>query len=559
MGKRKVYVRTDLSVPQVEHNLQQQGRIVVLPEAIPPPSTIVSFGQNATRWRTFDFAPWYGARIDPITYACQRQIERFLTGQDAVVESSTVAAYCRNGLRYFLDYLVLRATALGCDLTLSDIDRELIDGYLGHLAGQSVATTAQKCRYSCTKSVLQALSQRGLIVIVAAGDAATFPRNPFPNTNRHYKGETPLPKAQRQAFSAAVKQAVVPIWSTDVPLTAELLAYALLIVALHTGRNTAPLLEMKRDCLRAHPKDNTTFLILWKRRGHNTSKVAIRGDSTHERLLESTPAIKTNVERLIRQVITRTEPLLAEATDDLQSRVWLYQSRAYKTKGQVAVLSEMMLQNSIQKLVASYGLKDSDGQPLRINVSRLRKTFANRIYELLDGDLATTAIALGNTPQVAGRNYLVPSEGAKRNWRFMGEVMVQEFLTRTTGETYKATPMGRCSDPENGQYAPKIKGATCINFINCLRCRHYAVTGDDLYKLFSFYFRVFVERTRMNKRRWAREYAHIPRLIDDYIVAEGLRRGAFKLAAVEAARERARIEPHLFWSSDVLPGLEVFT
>lgn len=139
----------------------------------------------------------------------------------------------------------------------------------------------------------------------------------------------------------------------------------------------------------------------------------------------------------------------------------------------------------------------------------------------------------------------------------MGDVMVEELLTHTIGTTYK-TPMGRCSDLVNGQYAPKREGATCINFLNCLRCRNYVVTGDDLHKLFSFYFRVFAEREHMDKRRWQRDYAHIPRLIDNYIVAEGLRRGIFKLAAVETARERARIEPHPFWSFDVVSQLEVF-
>ncbi|UVJ44857.1 hypothetical protein NVV94_04530 [Pseudomonas sp. LS1212] len=557
MGKRKIYVRTDLSIPQVEHRLDQQGHVPTLPEAIPPARTLVAFGRNTTSARNFDFAPWYGTDIDPITYACQRQVERFLAGRDTTIEVSTVVSYCRNGLCNFFDYLVLRATALGRELALTDIDRELIDGYLGHLTGQELSSTTQKTVYTLTKSVLQALGQRGLIVLVTAGDAATFPRNPFPNSNRKKQGEIPLPKGQRQSFAAAVKQAVMPIWRDDVPLTSELLAYALLIVALHTGRNTTPLLEMERDCLRAHPKDNSTFLILWKRRGHNTSKVVLRGESTNERLLESTPTIKINVERLIRHVINRTEPLRAEAPHDLKDHVWMYRSRGNKGIGQVTAMSDSVLGYAIQKLVTDYRLTDSDGQPLRINISRLRKTFANRIFELLDGDLTTTAIALGNTPLVAGRNYLLPDEDAKRNWRFMGDVMVDELLTHTIGRTYK-TPMGRCSDPVNGQYAPKREGATCMNFLNCLRCRHYAVTENDLYKLFSFYFRVFAERMHIVKRRWIREYAHIPRLIDNYIVAEGLRRGVFKLAAVEAARERARIEPHPFWSFDLVPHLEVF-
>lgn len=76
MGKRKVFNRTDLSVPQVEHNRDSAGRVVVLPEAIPPATTTVAFGRNATRSRGFDFAPWYGTGIDSITYACQRQIGR---------------------------------------------------------------------------------------------------------------------------------------------------------------------------------------------------------------------------------------------------------------------------------------------------------------------------------------------------------------------------------------------------------------------------------------------------------------------------------------------------
>ncbi|KJZ64641.1 hypothetical protein [Pseudomonas fluorescens] len=559
MGKRKVFAKTDLSVPQVEHSRDMAGNVVLLPEAIPPTSTTVQFGRNSTSRCSFDFARWYGAGIDSITYACQRQIERFLAGQDGVVAVTTLAAYGQNGLRHFLDYCVLRATAFGRNLALADVNRDLIDGYLGHLAGLGVVTITQKTSYTQTKSVLVALGRRGLIPVVTSGDAATFPRNPFPNSNSKAKGETALSKPERQAFTLALRHAIKPIWANNTPVTGELLTYALLVVALHTGRNTTPLLEMSRDCLRPHPKDDTVFLVLWKRRGYNTSKVALRAESDAERLLESTPSVRTNVERLIRRVMALTAPLDAEAPDDLKGRVWLYRSRGGKGIGQVTALSDAMLAWAINRLVTDHGLIDSDGKPLRINISRLRKTFANRIFELTNGDLATTAVALGNTPRVADQSYLAPDEDARRNWQFMGEVMVQELLTQTIGATYKDTPMGRCADPVNGQYAPKREGATCMSFMNCLRCQHYAVTAEDLYKLFSFYFRVLTERSRMDKRRWAREYAHIPRLINHYIIAEGLLRGTFKAAAVEAARELARAQPHPFWSVDLIDSLEVFT
>lgn len=557
MGKRKVFTKSDLSVPQVEHNIDTAGNVIILPEAIPPTNTVVAFGRNSSSSRSFNFARWYGSGIDAIAYACQRQIERFLAGQEGALSVATVASYCSDGLVHFLDYSVLQALAFERELTLNDVSRNFIDGYLSHLSGMGTASTAQKNYYSKTKAVLVALGQRGIVALIASGDAGTFPRNPFPNNQRKIKGETALSKRERQEFAAALRHAIKPIWIDGSPITGDLLAYALLVVALHTGRNATPLLEMGRNCLRPHPKDDTVFLVLWKRRGYNSSKVALRAESKAERVLEAMPSVRINVERLIRRVMVLTEPFDSEAPEDLKGRVWLYRSRAKSGAGQVTALRS--LDNAITRLVAAHDLKDSDGKPLRINISRLRKTFANRIFELTNGDLATTASALGNTPQVADQNYLAPSEDARRNWRFMGEVLVQELLAATIGATYKDTPLGLCGDPVNGQFAPKREGATCMNFMNCLRCEHYAVTAEDLYKLFSFYFRVLSERSRMDKRRWAREYAHIPRLIDHYIVAEGLRRGIFKAAAVDAARERARTEPHPFWSVDLIASLEVFS
>ncbi|MFP3850253.1 hypothetical protein [Pseudomonas sp. W5-01] len=558
MSKRKVFIMTDLSAPQVEHHHDAAGNVTILPQSISEINSIVELGLNTSRSRRFDFARWYGVGIDTVTYACQRQIERFMAGQDGAITSTTVAGYCVNGLRNFLDCCMLRAIGFGRDLLLTDINRDLIDGYLGHLAGLGVATTSQKALYTQTKPVLLALGRRGLIPLIASGDMATFPSTPFPNSNHKFKSETALTNTERQAFTAALRQAIKPIWTEGVSVTGELLAIALLVVALHTGRNNTPLLEMGRNCLRPHPKDDTVFLVLWKRRGYNTSKVALRAETDVEQLLESTPSVRTSVECLIRRVMVLTEPLDAEAPADLKGRVWLYRTRAAKNVGDVTALNSAAVAVAVTRLVAKYSLTDSDGEPLRINISRLRKTFASSIFELTGGDVATTAAALGNTLQITDQHYLAPTEEARRNWQFMGEVLVQELRTRTIGTTYRDTPMGRCADPENGHYAPKREGATCMNFINCLRCKHYAVTAEDLYKLFSFYFRVLSERSRMDKRLWARQYAHIPRLIDHYIIDEGLRRGTFKAAAVEAAREHARTQPHPFWSIDLIDSLEVF-
>lgn len=557
-GKRKVHSKTDLSIPKVEHLQAGQGKVVISPDAFPPKVTVVQFGYNAAPERKFDFARFYGAGIDEITYACHVQIERFLAKQDAEVEVSTVVGYSKYGVAPFLSYLILRSTALGRSLSLSDIDRNVIDGYLQFLKDSGVGRSTQNARYSFTKPVLKALGRRGLISIIHQGDERTFPKNPFPNIHRNIKGSTPLSRKERQAFNSAVKTAVMPLFKDDVDVTCEMLTYALLIVALHTGRNTTPLLEMVPDCLRSHPKENVWFLVLWKRRGHNTSKVALRADTPSDKTIESMPSVKLPVARLIRRVIELAERLQPEAPTHLANRVWLFRSKNKKNYGTVTALSTSTIFKAIRKLVLNAKLIDANGKPLQISISRLRKTFANRIFELLDGDLGSTAIALGNTPKVAGRNYMSPGENSQRNWKFLGEVLTKELLTRTLGASER-TPAGRCTDPIGGQYAPKKQdGTTCLSFLDCLRCRNYVVTGDDLYRLFSFYWRVLHERERMDVRTWEKHYAHIPRLIERDVVEAGLKKRIFKLTDVQASRERARLNPHPFWGYDTLTSLDIF-
>ncbi len=554
MGKRKIFIKSDLATAQIEHVRNLEGRLEVPLEALPPPATVVAFGRNAMKYRHFDFAPWYGVGIDEITYACQRQIERFLDKQDADVEVSTVGGYCFGGLKQFLAYAAVLAATRQRPLRLADITRATVDGYLLFLRDKGNSSTSQRTTYSYTKSVLQAIGRRGFITLIPSGDEATFPRNPFPNVSRETKGEQPLTTAQRKAFTVAVKTAVLPLFADDSEPTGTLLTYALLVVALHTGRNTTPLLEMPTDCLRPHPKDGTEFLVLYKRRGHSTTKVALRAHSTVDRVVASTPTLRPTVAHLIRRVIDLTSALRNEAPDDIRNRVWLYRSRAQDSSyGRITSLTIGSLDDAIGRLVTRFQLRDDDGKPLRINVSRLRKTFVNRVHEILDGDIVATALAAGNSPPTVARHYLRPGEDAQKNWRFLGTALVRELQTRTLGATER-TPVGRCSDNRTGEYAPKRDGAACTSFLNCLRCRNYVVTGDDLWRLYSFYWRVLRERAHIDKRRWQRQLGHIPRLIERDVIESGLASKAFKPADVYAARERARRDPHPFWASPTIIG-----
>lgn len=552
MGKRKIFVRTDLTTPGVEHVRDAAGQVVIPLVAIPPKSTSIQFPPNAKNARSFDFGPWYGLGIDPITYACQRQIERFLDKQDSDVEVTTIVSYCRDGLLHLFRYLIMVAAAHGRSLTLTDINRHTVDGYLLYLRDKgSYESGSQRTTYSFTKSVLHALGRRGIITLTSRGDDSTFPINPFPNLRRDGRGEKPLSSSERKEFTIAVKTAVLPLFHSDDEPSWTLLGYALLVVALHTGRNTTPLLEMQTDCLRPHPKDDTEFLVLYKRRGHTSSKIALRESSNIERIVEATPTLRPTVAQLIRRVIYVTRGVREDAPDSIKGLTWLYRSERATRSGGVKGLDDQTLSRAISSLIQKYHLTDHQGNPLRVNVSRLRKTFINRINEILDGDVVSTALAAGNSVTTVKRHYLRATKEARSNWQFMGTALVKELLTKTIGATER-TPVGRCSDTKAGEYAPKREGSVCQSFLNCLRCSNYVVTGDDLWRLYSFYWRVLRERPRVDKQRWERQLAHIPRLIERDVVEAGLSRKVFTPVQVNAARDRARNHPHPFWASGTI-------
>jgi hypothetical protein len=119
---------------------------------------------------------------------------------------------------------------------------------------------------------------------------------------------------------------------------------------------------------------------------------------------------------------------------------------------------------------------------------------------------------------------------------------VQELLDGVLGKTADNTPVGKCRDPLNGDRSPK-NGEPCTDFLNCFRCRSCVITGDDLYRLFSFYWLIIKERNEIGVRSWGKVYAHIIRIIDRQIAPK------FPPGQVEAAKAKAKDSPHPFWRS----------
>ncbi len=324
-----------------------------------------------------------------------------------------------------------------------------------------------------------------------------------------------------------------------------------LALALRTGLNTTPLLELRRDCLKPHPfMPRMRLLETFKRRGNATQVKSLRYTRT-----ELTPtSIPMDGVALLEHLLKRNEPLAAVAPPELRDAVWLYQPQAMAHRGKLTRLTEPALKRNIRGFVQRHSLVGDDGKPLELTMSRLRKTMENRLWQLSHGDLFTVAAIMGHDPKVADQSYLAVTPEMRANATIVGEALPDVYRTadteaerkspgnQATREDFERTPVGRCKDSLNGDRAPR-DGTHCMDFLSCFGCRSYAIVGsrEDLHRLFSFYWFLDGERQSIRSGDWREHFASVMSQIDSFTLDK------FDNALVREAKESARCEPLKFW------------
>ncbi|WP_434143510.1 hypothetical protein [Photobacterium leiognathi] len=515
-----------------------QNQAIVRP--LNPVVNYPSLGSKGGHGFNFDFSPYYGKGYDDITNRAFYTAKALLKNTDALTEE-TQQDYLRGGFVYFAKYLALFRCATGEDLTQADITPELIEQYLLHLKGSELGFVSQKNVYTRLKSLLTRMKEKGYWS--AVGDinlnSDFFPRNPFPNSNkRNGGGQKPLTEYEKRQVVVALKQATKPIHSKTEPLSSYELTVCLLSIALKTGINAYPLLNMTTEALSDHPlKDSRKLLTVFKKRGNATQLYNLRKSEE----LEVVQGIKLDVAYLIEAIIERNA-LIREATNsDLVFTYEITQGGRGIKKGAATSLQFVAFEYNINKFIKQYDLKDEDGRTMKLNVSRFRKTFINGIYELSGESLLIAAQQAKHSGTGTLDHYLQAPEQSKRNLGLMGEIRVKEL---TSDET--RSPVGRCKDPKNGDKAPK-DGSFCNDLLGCFRCKSFVITGDDLYKLFSFYWAIIRNHDEFGRKDWKRHLKNVLRIVDEEVVPEFAKLG--QLQRVAAEKERARTNPHPYWQN----------
>lgn len=509
---------------------------------LPPVSMVVNLPKISEGIiRNLDFSKYYGKGCDAVVHACQRTLERMvkscLESDGKTVGVTSIATYFQSGLAIFLPFCSMLASSMQRELELEDIERPLIDRFIAHLHQLLGSPSDQKIKYTHTKSVLMAMGQSGWI----AKDI--FPRNPFPNSNRKFKGEKPLSDDERSSVMQALRSEMSSIIKGSHPLNANELTVCMLAIAARTGINPTPALELLTDCLKPHPiRTDRYVLVSFKRRGSNTHIQSINRSAGIDSMSSALP----DVARIINLVRERNANI--RESSPYPNYLFVYESRGGSNKGSRVRLNNTNMFRSITAFLDRHQLKDNAGKSINLNVMRLRKTFENRLFTLSGQDPFLTAKLGGHTPKVSNDYYLEAPKSAEKNWRLMGEIRTQELLAtpKIALLPTQNTPVARCHDTLNGEQAPK-NGKHCQNFLACFRCRSFVVTGDDLYRIFSLYWALIRMRQRIGACNWKNLYGHIIRIIDQEITP------VFDSELVGMQRQRAKIDPHPFWRDALQP------
>jgi hypothetical protein len=526
--------------------------------------------------RVIDLSDWLGRGIDAWVWAAIDVFKVVLLS--GTRQTSTVTGYM-SFMRYFFRYLT---EGHGVPLVrypaeLSPLHVQAFSDWLrkqAQLGGWS-ADSPRKA-FGTVKAVLVVMFDQGLI----PGDPKRyFLRGALPWD--FSSQQTALSDTEQESLAQAIKRELVDVHHGRLQLSArDVQAIRLLLVAIRQGCNPTPLLEIRRDAVEPGLLPGTLRIRILKYRNRKERSGIGRAASN---ATEEDMAFALSEGAVLNRAIDDSRELVSKAPAQYKDRIWLYRSQTKRYGDIVTCLTRDTLYLAISSLIKRRDLRGDDGQPLKLNLSRLRKSYFERSFRHADGDLVITANLMGNTPRVAGSNYAVMNAHRQAE---AAEFMNSDFTSfmrshdvsngdglttdsfslipilpveRDKGIQPTQTPIASCRDTKMGENAPRDGYNHCDKYVMCLFCPSFAVVGevDEIWRLFSFQAFAREELDHLDSALGPQRTDNIfmEELRDRYRLAipyiDDITNRQFVASRVRAARSKTVSGLHPFWAHHV--------
>lgn len=322
-------------------------------------------------------------------------------------------------------------------------------------------------------------------------------------------------------------------------LTVHDLPPLLTLLSLNTGLEIECVKSLKVDCL-SNAAHRTVSLGYTKRRAHGLAQKTMR-------VRDGGPKTPGG---LIRRIVKMTEA--ARRFHPTEALFVVYHAGAFRA-------GVRQPQATLHRWIERHGIVDDTGQPLKLLLSRLRKTHKALWYRQTGGHM--TRFAVGHTVEIAARHYAdIPSLRPLHEATIAAALQDAIRPHDATMDASDAVGYGQISDAQPSDAsesepadAQEVWLASCAGFYDspfskagapcrhpfwgCLDCRNAVITEHKLPAILGFLDFILDQRTRLSADEWAAKFGHVHDRITRQVLP------SFSAEVIAAARASLASDP----------------
>ncbi|MGZ7160402.1 MAG: site-specific integrase, partial [Methanobacterium sp.] len=339
-----------------------------------------------------------------------------------------------------------------------------------------------------------------------------LPNYVYSDSNINSEKTIPFSKSERNRIVHACKEEFELIAAKKITNNRHIYVPYILTLALRTGFNLQPLLDLTVDSIRPSILDGRLEVSIKKNRGYSSQRISVQDDDTDESVF-----VSKRIGSLICDLIKITDTLRKLAPRNVAASIWLV-STPFDTDIRVMTAYETWV--NIQRFRDKYQLKNDSGKPLQLNIRRMRPTFSQALLRINGGDIRDLQKRLNHKNISTTMNYLDANQDEfKSSFHFRGIIMQNVFTSGSPEELalqlqcslQEAQEMllgnnkmvvGSCRNPFASPFKQTDDVTPCTRFMACFRCQNQVITQGDLHKIFSFYWFLLHKKSIMPEHAW---------------------------------------------------------